>query len=163
MLPWVTERLDRLDAEPPMLFDEDDGIDFEAVAATDPDVILAAYSGITRSDYETLSRIASVIAHPEAPWTATWRKMIRQNAAGIGTAKAGEELVRRLEKRIEEAVAKHPDLASKTGMFVTHLDPCDLSTIHFYAEADQRVQFLRDLGMEIPQAVRTASEADQYA
>ncbi|MFK5664227.1 hypothetical protein V7O34_25660, partial [Escherichia coli] len=29
MLPWVEEKLDELDAEPPVLFDETDGIDFE--------------------------------------------------------------------------------------------------------------------------------------
>ena len=66
LLPWVIEKLDELDAEVPTLFDEGDGIDFEAVASTQPDVILAAYSGLSQSDYETLSRIAPVIAYPEA-------------------------------------------------------------------------------------------------
>lgn len=163
LLPWVADRLDALDAEVPVLFDEGDGVDFEAVAGTAPDVILAAYSGISRQDYEVLSQIAPVIAYPEAAWTTTWREMIRQNAAGIGMAEEGEALVHRLEERIETAVARHPELAGKTGMFVTHLDPRDLSTIGFYASADQRVQFLQDLGMEIPEAVRAASEAEQYS
>src|SRR5690606_23443011 len=60
LLPWVAARLQELGAEPPALFDEGDGIDFEAVAATRPDVILAAYSGLSRADYETLSQIAPV-------------------------------------------------------------------------------------------------------
>src|SRR5215217_5551488 len=42
ILPWVAAKLDELKAETPVLFDEGDGIDFEAVAATRPDVILAA-------------------------------------------------------------------------------------------------------------------------
>ncbi len=42
VLPWVEEKLDELKAETPVLFDETDGIDFEAVADTKPDVILAA-------------------------------------------------------------------------------------------------------------------------
>ena len=163
LLPWVSDRLAALDAQVPVLFDEGDGVDFEAVAGTDPDVILAAYSGISQQDYEVLSRIAPVIAYPEAAWTTTWREMIRQNAAGIGMAEEGEALVHQLEEKIETAVAEHPGLAGKTGMFVTHLDPRDLSTIGFYASADQRVQFLQDLGMEIPQAVRAASEAGQYS
>ena len=50
-----------------MLFDETDGIDFEAVADTEPDVILAGYSGLTQEDYDTLSEIAPVVAYPEAP------------------------------------------------------------------------------------------------
>jgi hypothetical protein len=52
LLPWVAERLKELEAEPPPLFDEGDGIDFEAVAGTDPDIILAAYSGLSRFDYK---------------------------------------------------------------------------------------------------------------
>ena len=41
ILPWVEEKLDELGGETPVLFDETDGIDFEAVADTEPDVILA--------------------------------------------------------------------------------------------------------------------------
>ena len=163
LLPWVIERLDALDAEVPTLFDEGDGIDFEAVASTQPDVILAAYSGLSQSDYETLSRIAPVVAYPEAAWTTTWREMIRQNAAGLGMAEEGEAMVAEIEERIATARAAHPELAGKTGMFVTHLDSRDLSTIGFYAAADQRVQFLTDLGMATPQAVREASEAGKYS
>ena len=42
VLPWVEDKLDELGAETPVLFDETDGIDFEAVADTEPDVILAS-------------------------------------------------------------------------------------------------------------------------
>ena len=52
VLPWVEAELERLGAETPVLFDETDGIDFEAVADIDPDVILAAYSGITQEEYD---------------------------------------------------------------------------------------------------------------
>ncbi|MBR9862728.1 MAG: iron-siderophore ABC transporter substrate-binding protein [Rhodobacteraceae bacterium] len=163
LLPWVTERLEELDAETPVLFDEGDGVDFEAVASTNPDVILAAYSGISKSDYETLSRIAPVVAYPQAAWTTTWREMITQNAAGLGMAKEGAALVADLENRIKSAAAKYPQLQGKAGMFVTHLDVRDLSTIGFYAAADQRVQFLHDLGMSTPKAVQEASEAGKYS
>jgi len=163
LLPWVTEKLEELGAETPVLFDEGDGIDFEAVASTNPDVILAAYSGISQSDYDTLSRIAPVVAYPDGAWTTTWRQMIRQNAAGLGMASEGEAMVAQIEERIATALQDYPQLAGKTGMFVTHLDIRDLSTIGFYAAADQRVQFLEDLGMATPRAVREASEAGKYS
>ena len=163
LLPWVTEKLEELGAETPVLFDEGDGIDFEAVASTNPDVILAAYSGISQSDYDTLSRIAPVVAYPDGAWTTTWRQMIRQNAAGLGMAAEGEAMVTQIEARIAEALTDYPQLAGKTGMFVTHLDIRDLSTIGFYAAADQRVKFLEDLGMATPRAVREASEAGKYS
>ena len=163
LLPWVTEKLEEMGAETPVLFDEGDGIDFEAVASTNPDVILAAYSGISQSDYDTLSRIAPVVAYPDGAWTTTWRQMIRQNAAGLGMAAEGEAMVTQIEARIAEALTDYPQLAGKTGMFVTHLDIRDLSTIGFYAAADQRVKFLEDLGMATPRAVREASEAGKYS
>jgi len=159
LLPWVTAKLNELGGETPVIFDEGDGIDFEAVASTNPDIILAAYSGISQSDYETLSRIAAVIAYPEAAWTTTWREMIRQNAAGLGMVEQGDAMVADIEQRIATATANYPQLKGKTGMFVTHLNVRDLSTIGFYAAADQRVQFLTDLGMATPQAVQEASEA----
>ncbi|WP_339759725.1 iron-siderophore ABC transporter substrate-binding protein [uncultured Sulfitobacter sp.] len=163
LLPWVTEKLDELGAQTPVLFDEGDGIDFEAVASTNPDVILAAYSGISQSDYDTLSRIAPVVAYPDGAWTTTWREMIRQNAAGLGMTAEGEAMVTQIEERIANALKDYPQLKGKTGMFVTHLDIRDLSTIGFYAAADQRVQFLEDLGMATPRAVREASEAGKYS
>src|SRR5687768_2508825 len=90
VLPWVSDKLEELGAEPPVLFDENDGIDFEAVADTDPDVILAAYSGLTQEDYDTLSDIAPTIAYPEAAWSTAWRDVIRLNSAGMGMAAEGE-------------------------------------------------------------------------
>jgi iron complex transport system substrate-binding protein len=128
LLPWVKQRLEELHAPTPVLFDEGDGVDFEAIAATHPDVILAAYSGISKSDYDTLSQIAPVIAYPEAPWSTDWRTMIRMNSLGLGMPTEGEALITKLEAEIAETVAGHPELKGKTAMFITHLNASDLST-----------------------------------
>lgn len=163
LLPWVEERLEELDAEVPPLFDEGDGIDFEAVAATDPDVILAAYSGLSRTDYNTLGKIAPVIAYRDGPWATDWREMIRLNAAGMGMAEKGDALIARIEGEMSEVVARHPEIAGKTAMFVTHLDARDLSVIGFYTANDTRVKFLQDLGLDLPRSVRAASADGRYA
>jgi iron complex transport system substrate-binding protein len=136
LLPWVSERLEELDAETPVLFDETDGIDFEAVADTEPDVILAGYSGLTQEDYDTLSDIAPVVAYPEAPWATPWREMIEVNAAGMGMEEEGDELVADLEAEIADAVAEHPQLEGKSTMFLTHVDTTDLSEVSFYTPFD---------------------------
>src|SRR5215217_334120 len=86
VLPWVEDQLEELDAETPVLFDETEGIDFEAVADTQPDVILASYSGLTEEEYDTLSEIAPVVGYPEGPWATSWRDMIETTAAGMGMA-----------------------------------------------------------------------------
>ncbi len=163
LLPWVAEKLKELGAEKPVLFDEGDGIDFEAVAATQPDVILAAYSGLSQSDYDTLSQIAPVVAYPDAPWSTDWREMIRLNSAGLGMKAEGEALIARIEKEIASVVTGHPQLAGKKAMFVTHLDATNLSIVNFYTANDSRVKFFADLGLTSPKSVVDATKPGQFA
>lgn len=164
MLPWVEAALEELGAEPPVLFDESDGIDFEGVADTSPDVILAAYSGLTQEDYDTLTEIAPTIPFPEVAWGTSWRDMITANAAGMGMAEEGAALITDLEGQIEEAVAQHPALAGRSVMFLTHVDTSDLSTVNFYTAHDTRTMFFEDLGMKIAQSVRDASaETEEFS
>jgi iron complex transport system substrate-binding protein len=161
VLPWVSDKLEELGAEVPVLFDENDGIDFEAVADTDPDVILAAYSGLTQEDYDTLSEIAPTIAYPNAPWATAWRDMIRLNSQAMGMSAEGDALIAEIEAEIAAEVAKHPELAGRQTMFAGHLDPTDLSEIGFYTAHDTRVQFFEDLGLEIADVVAEASAATE--
>lgn len=163
VLPWVAERLKELGAETPALFDEGDGIDFEAVAATEPDVILAAYSGLSQAEYDTLSQIAPVVAYPQAPWSTNWRETIRMNSAGLGMSGEGEALITEIEGEIAAEVAKYPELKGKTAMFVTHLDASDLSLVNFYTTQDTRVRFFQDLGLAMPKSVTRASSTGSFA
>jgi iron complex transport system substrate-binding protein len=158
VLPWVDKRLKELGAKTPVLFDENDGIDFEAVADTKPDVILAGYSGLTKQDYDTLSQIAPVVAYPDAPWATPWREIIRINSKAIGLADEGEKLIKDIEGDVTAAVAKHPALKGKSVMFMTHVDPSDVSQIGFYTTHDTRTQFFTDLGMTTPGSIAEASK-----
>lgn len=163
LLPWVAKRLSELGGARPVLFDEGDGIDFEAVAATQPDVILAAYSGLSQSDYDTLSQIAPVVAYPVSPWATDWRDMIRLNSAGLGMGAEGEALIKRIEAEIAEVVASHPQLKGKSAMFVTHLDATNLSVVNFYTANDSRVKFFAELGLTSPKSVLEATKPGQFA
>lgn len=163
LLPWVEARLETLDAQLPTLFDEGDGIDFEAVAASQPDVILAAYSGLSQADYATLSQIAPVVAYAEGPWATDWRDMLRLNSAGLGMAEEGQALIAQIEAQIDNTAANHPDLTGKTAMFVTHLDPTNLGRISFYTDNDARVRFFHDLGLVSPNVVKQNSTPGKFA
>ena len=48
VLPWVEDKVEEMGAEMPDTYDYTDGIDFEAISAAEPEVILAGYSGITQ-------------------------------------------------------------------------------------------------------------------
>lgn len=175
VLPWVEEKLTELDAETPTLFDEADGIDFEAVEGTEPDIILASYSGLTQEDYDTLSEIAPVVAYPDVAWATTMDEMIEMNSTAIGMEAEGQELISELDTTIEEKVAEYPNLEGKSAMFA-YLDPKDLSQVGFYNTNDPRAAFLEDLGLTTPDFVTkagdeseefyttvSAEEADQFA
>ena len=154
---WTTQAYEELGAPEPTVFDETDGLDFEAIADTDPDVILAAYSGLTDEEYATLSEIAPTVAHPDIAWGTTWRQAIALNSEALGLATEGDELIADLETQISDAVATAPDLKGKSFAFVS-ATATDLSSIYVYTTIDPRVAFLTDLGLEVPDSVTTLSE-----
>ncbi|WP_371829913.1 iron-siderophore ABC transporter substrate-binding protein [Rhodococcoides trifolii] len=164
VLPWVQQKLEDLDAPTPVLFDETDGVDFEAVADTDPDVILAAYSGLTQEDYDQLSEIAPVVAYPDTAWGTPWRDMIEVSSTALGMGDEGRQLITDLDRQIDESVANHPDIAGKSAMFLTHIDTTNLSEVSFYTTHDTRTMFFEDLGMTTPASVAAASaETDKFS
>src|SRR5699024_11619332 len=69
-----------------------------------------------------------------------------------------------VDEEIEDAVAKHPAIAGKSVMFLTHVDATDLSTVNFYTAHDTRTMFFDDLGMTIAQSVQDASaETEEFS
>ncbi|MFC6092382.1 iron-siderophore ABC transporter substrate-binding protein [Saccharothrix lopnurensis] len=157
LLPWVSEKLKELGAPTPVLFDETDGIDFEAVADTRPDVILAPYSGLTREDYDTLGDIAPVVAYPKTAWATPWRDSITAGSKALGRSADGEKMIADIERQIEDVAGKYPQLRGKSTMFMTHFDTTDLSQIGFYTTHDTRAMFFEDLGMTTPGSIAGAS------
>ncbi|WP_019179275.1 iron-siderophore ABC transporter substrate-binding protein [Microbacterium yannicii] len=160
VLPWVEEKLEELGGEAPVLFDETDGIDFEAVADTQPDVILAAYSGLTEEEYDTLSKIAPVVAYPDLAWGTSYEDMIRLNSQALGLAEEGETLIEDLQAEVDEALAAQPALADATVLF-SYIDPSDFSKIGFYTSLDTRPGFLTSLGLPEPAVVVEESEGNE--
>lgn len=156
VLPWVEDKLEELGAETPVLFDETDGIDFEAVADTAPDVILASYSGLTQEEYDTLSKIAPVVAYPEVAWGTTLDDMILMNSKAIGMEEEGIQLAADLETEIDAALELNPGLDGKKVLF-SYIDPNDFSQVGFYTSHDTRPGFLADHGLPMPAVVEEES------
>lgn len=161
ILPWVEEKLDELGGETPVLFDETDGIDYEAVADTAPDVILAAYSGLTQEEYDTLSKIAPVVAYPDVAWGTSVEDMIEMNSEALGLEKEGDALIEQLDADAEAALAEHPALKDAKVLF-GYFDMSDLSKIGYYTAADTRPGYLHELGLPLPQIVEDSADSDQF-
>ena len=167
MLPWTKEKVDELTANgaaQPKLFDDDGGVKInpQAVNATKPEVILAVYSGMSKEEYETLSKIAPTVAYPKVAWGTPWRETIAINATAVGKKTEGDTLVADLEKQVADAVAKHPQIKGKAAAFCYTAEG-DATKFGFYTTADPRTAFLSDLGMTVPASVEKASKESSSA
>jgi iron complex transport system substrate-binding protein len=156
ILPWTAEKLKELGISNPNVFRDTDGLDFEAIADCRPDIILAAYSGITQEDYDLLSKIAPVVAYPSKPWVTTWREQILYNAKGMGMEAEGRQYIAKLEALIAEKVGEHPQIRGAKIAWV-NFSATDMSQFHLYTLVDPRGSFLTgELGMEYPASILNA-------
>ncbi len=163
LLPWTAAKFKELGVENPVLFNDLTELNFEAISDAQPDIILAAYSGITQEEYDLLSEIAPVVAYPSLPWQTFWRDQILMNATAIGMQTEGEALLDDLEALIEEKVSAVPQLEGKSAAFF-YFNPADLGKFYVYLPADPRAAYLTDLGMAFPESVtKLATESDSFA
>jgi iron complex transport system substrate-binding protein len=152
VLPWIREALDATGADIPTVLPDVPGGEsppFEAIAAAEPDLILAVYSGITEEDYELLSEIAPTVAYPEAAWSTEWRDTIEIVGESLGRPDAAAEVLADIDARIAEAAAANPAFEGVTVAQVW--DTGD--TFYVYEPADARVAFTADLGFEVAPSV----------
>ncbi len=149
---WTDAAFASLGEDSPNVFNDVDGFDYEAISDAKPDVILAAYSGMTQEEYDLLSQIAPVVTYQRGPWQTTWREQTILNAEGMGMKSEGEAKVKEVEALIKEKLAAYPDLKDvKTGFF--WIDANDFSTFYAYLPTDPRANFLSDLGLQMPQSI----------
>lgn len=143
VLPWIREALEeRGDAVPTVLTNTGEDVPYEEIAAADPDVILAQYSGLTEEQYETLSDIAPVVAYPDQPWSTPWRDIISITGEALGLQGEAEEVLASIDGAIAEAAAEHPEFEGVS--LATAWDTA--GTFYVYADEDPRVEFMLDLG-----------------
>ncbi|MHA7179218.1 iron-siderophore ABC transporter substrate-binding protein [Arthrobacter sp. MDB2-24] len=149
--PWKDAKLEELDAaigteNAPVQYSETDGIAFDDIAATNPDVILAAYSGLSQEDYDTLSKIAPVVAYPEVAYGTAWQDSTRIIGKALGLSADAEQLVSETEQAIADAAAEYPQLEGKTFIY-GNLEPGSADGVSVYTANDNRPRFLAELGM----------------
>ena len=158
---WFDAALEEAGADAPVRYDDADGAPIDEIAELAPDLILATNSGITEAEYAKLSKIAPVVAYPEAPWTTSWQTSLEMIGQALGRTALAEEVAADTDAAIEEAAAAHPELAG-AELIYGYLTPTDLSTVGIYAPADPRVSILRDLGMVDAPAVAGAIEPGEF-
>src|ERR687895_2823380 len=119
IFPWAEEALG--DAPRPKVLPFDDGIQYEQIAALRPDLILAVYSGLTKKDYETLSKIAPTIAQPpgQVDWGSSWQDELLTVGRAVGKPREAERLRDEAEALLDKAASEHPEFKGQTAAVAT--------------------------------------------
>ncbi|QOD94763.1 iron-siderophore ABC transporter substrate-binding protein [Chryseoglobus sp. 28M-23] len=148
--PWIREALEETgEPLPTVLPDTGEDVPFEEIAAADPDVILAHYSGLTEEQYATLSEIAPVVAFPDQPWSTPWREVITITGDALGLRAEADDVLTGIEDAIAASAAEHPEFAGVSLAAVWD----SAATFYVYADEDPRVEFMLDLGFTNAAAV----------
>ena len=129
-----------------MRYDDADGAPVEEVAKLAPDLILATNSGITEEEYNKLSKIAPVVAYPEAPWITPWQDALDMVGQALGRSTLADEVEAETQAVIDDAKEEYAEIQGKSLIFA-YLTPTDLSTIGVYSPQDPRVSLMNDFGL----------------
>lgn len=143
VLPWIAEELTALGASTPTVLPDSAEAPIDAIAAAEPDLILAQYSGLTAEEYALLSAIAPTVAYPDQAWSTPWRDVVTVTGEALGRADRAAEVLAEIDAEVADAAAAHPELEGVTVAQVW--DTGD--AFYVYTPADPRVEFTEDLGL----------------
>lgn len=145
LFPWAKAKLG--DGAVPQVLSDKDGLQFEKIAALQPDLIIGLYSGITADDYQKLSAIAPTVAQPAGvpDYGVSWQVVARTVGQAVGKPDQADELVKGIEKRFADVRAQHPEFKGKTALMATPYEG-----YFIYGTQDPRSRLLTDFGFTLP-------------
>lgn len=149
--PWVEEAIADLGGEEPVILDNATyELSVEELLATDPDVLIASYSGLTQEEYDAVTGAGiPVVAPEEAVWSTPWRDVISDTGKALGMESEAEQLLADLDDQVAAAAAEHPEFDGTSIAYAAD----DVDTFYLYLPADPRVEILEDLGFVTAEAV----------
>lgn len=157
-LAWTKDAVAALGADFPTILPEGFDAPVEAIAALQPDLIVAVYSGLTEEEYQVLSGIAPVVAFPETAWSTPWQQTITITGEAMGKKAEAEALVAELEQFIVDETAKYPEVAGASFATVAEYN----GEVAVYADLDSRVKFLADAGLVSSPKVAELAQGESF-
>lgn len=141
IFPWNEKRIET--ARPQLLSGD---LDFEAIAALRPDLILGVYSGISELEWRRLSTIAPTVVYRSGPWAADWREVMIQTGLALGVPDQAEQLLLETDSFLRKLGEDYPVLQGKTFTFGTFFPGSNGLVV--YLPNDPRVAALVGLGLK---------------
>ena len=135
-------------------------LDFEQVAAADPDVIIALWSGITAEEYERLSLIAPVVAVPEGvgDYALPWDDLALFAGRAVGREAEAEAEVATIRNRLAEVAATHPEWQGLTAAVAGAFE----GEVGAYTSADIRPIILAEMGFATPEVINSRVSTNEF-
>ena len=134
-----------------------DTIDFEAIAAQKPDLILAIYETVDQETYDRLSQIAPTViqsadyADEETPWNV----QLVTTGKALGKEAEAQKLADEVQAKIDEARTANPEFDGKTA--VVDFGPAE-GGHYLLGENDPRRSLFTALGFTTQDVVGDVSE-----
>ena len=142
--PWAQDVLG--DAQPEVLPSGE--LNFEQIAALEPDLILGISSGMSDSDYATLSEIAPTVTRVDAAkaFGIPWREQLEITGRALGRSEEAAEVEAATDELFAAARAEHPEFEGQTAAVAFTFEELPGA----YASSDPRAQILAELGFVTP-------------
>jgi iron complex transport system substrate-binding protein len=123
----------------------------EAIAALQPDLIVAISAGLTREQYDTYSKIAPTISQPEqyVDYGTPWQDVTTMVGTALGRSAEAGKLVADLEARFAAVRAQYPAFAGRTAA-LARPSSNDSNSYFVWGSQDLRARFFASLGLTVP-------------
>ena len=140
--PWAEDEAGG--ADPEILNMPFGQLNFEKIAALEPDLIMAVYAGLTEEEYRTLSEISPTVAQPAGyvNFGTPWQKATLMAGRAVGREERARRLVEGLERRFERVRREHPEFDGATVSVIGTGD----GLFYLYSTVDRSVKFFTSLG-----------------
>lgn len=151
--PWAQ---DLLGGEEPTIIEREPN--FEAIAALQPDLIIAIYAGLTEEHYDLLSQIAPTVTQPpDSPdFEITWEEQTLHTGLILGREDEAQALVDNLSAKLEAAKNDHPEFDGVEYAFASAYD----SEYYLYGATSTASRFLVGLGFKVPEETIELTDND---
>src|SRR5690606_33506215 len=115
IFPWAVDSLGG--AETPAVLNMAYGnLNYEAILALQPDLIIAVSAGITQEEYDLLTQIAPTVAQSAeyADFGMPWQEATRMIGTAVGKQDEAETLIENVEESFAAAREAHPSFEGKS-------------------------------------------------
>jgi iron complex transport system substrate-binding protein len=155
--PWAQDEL--AGTEPQIVGAEE--LELEKIAALRPDVILGVYSGLTKSEYATLSKIAPTVAQSGdyVDFGMPWQEQTETISRALGRESPGAKVVGTVEQQFARARERHPEFDGSSFVLAS----ASAGKVFVYGSQDLRSRYFTSLGLRVPDAIEKLTGDSFYA